>query len=522
MWSILLLQTMLDHIDDSAHHAAVIDTRHAMRQRKNGAIRTIWRFLNKNNPLIRTSSKGTQNHIHERRHIDLSESKFSLAPYSLDRRPRGLARKRATMKREVVMLDKSEIAKRGLSRRDATAALAVLLTGIAGAASAQVQTLTINTDRSGAGQKAAMTKIAADFEAKNPGVKVTINFSDVESYKTSIRNFLVTTPPDIAFWFTGTRMRTFTKRDLFEDLTEFFVEQKLEEPMRPFIAAVSDGDKRFMLPTNITTWGFYYNKDVFEKAGLTPPMTWNELMAAAEKLKASGIIPFTIGTRDLWSNCLWFDYLNLRVNGLEFHMALMDGKESYTDPRIKKVFELWADPIKKGYFLDNASSYGWQEAIPFLSQGKAAMYLLGPFVRTSLPAELHNKIGFFKFPEVKPGVPNFEQLSINGVGIPSGAKNKALAKQFLAFFAQPENIAAFAKAGSVLPARTDITLDDPFSMSQIEHAKSAKGSAQFYDRDTDPEMAQIGMRGFQEFLTHPLRADAILQRLDVARARIFK
>jgi multiple sugar transport system substrate-binding protein len=420
------------------------------------------------------------------------------------------------------MLNQSAIRIRGLSRRAVTAALAVVLAGLAGPALAQTQTLTINTDRSGAGQKAAMTKIAADFEAKNPGVKVTINFSDVESYKTSIRNFLVTTPPDIAFWFTGARMRAFTKRNLFEDLTSFFAEQKLDEPMKPFLAAVSDGDKRFMLPTNFTTWGFYYNKDLFEKAGLTPPKTWDELMAAAGKLKASGVIPFTIGTRDLWANDLWFDYLNLRENGLDFHMALMDGKESYTDPRIKKVFDLWAEPIKKGYFLENASSYGWQEAIPLLSQGRAAMYLLGPYVRTSLPAELHERIGFFKFPEVKPGVPNYEELSVNGVAIPSGAKNKALAKQFLAFFAQPQNIADFAKAGAVLPGRTDVTLDDPFSMSQIEHAKSAKGSSQFYDRDTDPEMAQIGMRGFQEFLANPERVDTILQRLEAARARIFK
>jgi len=411
----------------------------------------------------------------------------------------------------------------GFTRRVVCAsALVAVAAGTLSGAAAQTQTLTINTDRSGAGQKAAMTKIAADFEAKNPGVKVTINFSDVESYKTSIRNFLVTTPPDIAFWFTGARMRAFTKRNLFDDLTGFFSEQRLEEPMKPFLEAVSDGDKRYMLPTNFTTWGFYYNKEIFEKAGIAVPKTWEELMTAAAKLKASGVLPFTIGVRDLWANDLWFDYLNLRENGLEFHMELMDGKASYTDPRVKKVFSLWAEPIKKGYFLENASSYGWQEAIPFLSQGKAAMYLLGPYVLTSLPQEVHGKIGFFKFPEVKPGVPNYEELSVNGAAIPSGAKNKGLARQFLAFLAQPDNIAAFAKAGAVLPARTDVTLDDPFSISQIEHAKAAKGSSQFYDRDTDPEMAQIGMKGFQEFLANPDRVDGILERLETARARIFK
>jgi multiple sugar transport system substrate-binding protein len=203
-------------------------------------------------------------------------------------------------------------------------------------------------------------------------------------------------------------------------------------------------------------------------------------------------------------------------------MYLMDGKESYTDERVKKVFSTWKQPIEKGYFLENASSYGWQEAIPLLAQGKAGMYLLGPYVLTSLPAEVHGKIGFFPFPAMDPKNSNFEEVSINGVGIPSGAKNKELALKFLAFLAQPDNLAAFAKAGAVLPARTDVALDDEFSQVQMKLVKATKGTSQFYDRDTDPEMAQIGMKGFQEFLANPDRQDAILERLEAARKRIFK
>lgn len=410
-----------------------------------------------------------------------------------------------------------------LRRVRSAIAIGAALGGLAIApAVAQTGQLTINTDRSGAGQKAAMTKIASDFEAKNPGTKVTINFSDVESYKTSIRNFLVTTPPDLAFWFTGARMRAFSKRGAFEDISKFYTDQNLKEVMAPFLPAVTDGGKQFMMPTNFTTWGFFYNKEVFERVGVTPPKTWDELMAAAAKLKAAGVIPFTIGTRDLWANDLWFDYLDLRLNGLDFHMALMDGKESYTDERVKKVFATWQQPIEKGYFLENASSYGWQEAIPLLAQGKAAMYLLGPYVLTSLPADVHGKIGFFPFPAMDAKNDGFEEVSINGVGIPSGAKNKELALKFLAFLAQPDNLAAFAKAGAVLPARTDVALDDQFSKVQMKLVQAAKGSSQFYDRDTDPEMAQIGMKGFQEFLANPQRGEAILERLEAARKRIFK
>ena len=145
--------------------------------------------------------------------------------------------------------------------RSAIVATAVLSSLAVQPAMAQTGQLTINTDRSGAGQKAAITKIAGDFEAKNPGTKVTINFSDVESYKTSIRNFLVTTPPDLAFWFTGARMRAFSKRGAFEDISRFYADQNLKDVMAPFLPAVTDGGKQFMMPTNFTTWGFFYNKD---------------------------------------------------------------------------------------------------------------------------------------------------------------------------------------------------------------------------------------------------------------------
>ena len=388
---------------------------------------------------------------------------------------------------------------------------------------AHAETLVINTDRSGTDQKNAMNKIAAAFEAANPGTTVTINYSDVELYKTSIRNFLVTNPPDLAFWFTGARMRAFTKRDLFEDISSFYDENNLRGPMAPFMDAVSDGGKQYMMPTNFNIWGFFYNKEVFAKQDVTVPKTWDELMASAAKFKQAGIVPFTIGTRDLWANALWFDFLTKRIEGLDFYMDLMNGKATYTDDRLKKVFSVWSDPIKKGYFLDNASSYGWQEAIPFLSQGKAAMYLLGPYVLTSLPEEARKNMGFFPFPQVDPSVPDYEQVSINGVAIPKGAKHKDLARKFLAFLAQPTNLDAFAKAGLVVPARTDITIDkSDFASVQMDLVKNAAGSSQFYDRDTDPDMAQQGMKGFQEFLARPERQDEILTRLEAARKRIFK
>ena len=51
---------------------------------------------------------------------------------------------------------------------------------------------------------------------------------------------------------------------------------------------------------------------------------------------------------------------------------------------------------------------------------------------------------------------------------------------------------------------------------------SAEGTAQFYDRDTDPAMAKEGMKGFQEFMVKPERLDKILKKLEKVRKRTFK
>ena len=74
------------------------------------------------------------------------------------------------------------------------------------------------------------------------------------------------------------------------------------------------------------------------KYGIEPPETWEEFLAACETLKGTACIPITIGTKYRWTAAAWFDYLNMRVNGPEFHINLMLGKESYDDPRVKEVF----------------------------------------------------------------------------------------------------------------------------------------------------------------------------------------
>ena len=385
--------------------------------------------------------------------------------------------------------------------------------------------LVINSDQSDPAPKKAMEELIADFQTKNPDIKVKWNNFDHEGYKSAIRNFLTADAPDVVAWYAGNRMEPFVKAGLFEDVSDVWAANGLDDQLKSASASMTIDGKKWGVPYTYYQWGIYYRADIFKDKGIEPPKTWAELLAACEKLKAAGVTPFAIGTKALWPTGGWFDYLDLRVNGYEFHMDLTSGKVPYTDPKVKAVFEKWGELVKAGYFLENHAALDWQDAIPQLVQGKAAMYLMGNFaVATMKDGGLkEDQIGFLQFPEITAGIPMSEEAPTDTFHIPSGAKNKDDAKKFLAYLASPEAQTKMNETLGQLPVNnkatkpTDKFLDAGFTMLSGAHAL-----AQFYDRDAPADMAKAGMEGFQEFMVKPDKLDAILERLEKVRARVYK
>ncbi len=385
--------------------------------------------------------------------------------------------------------------------------------------------ITVNSDHSDPVPKKAMEELIADFQKANPDVKVKWNNFDHEGYKSAIRNFLTADAPDVVAWYAGNRMEPFVKAGLFEDVTDLWTANGLDDQLKSASSSMTIDGKKWGVPYTYYQWGIYYRKDIFQSQSITPPKTWDELLAASKKLKDAGITPFTIGTKALWPTAGWFDYLDLRVNGYDFHMQLTSGKVPYTDPRVKAVFEKWAELVKPGYFIENHAAIDWQDAIPQLVQGKAAMYLMGNFaVATMKNGGLkEDQIGFLPFPEITAGLPVAEEAPTDTFHIPKGAKNKDDAKKFLAYVASPEAQAKMNATLGQLPVNNKAEKPaDPFLLAGFEMLSKATAIAQFYDRDAQAEMAKAGMEGFQEFMVKPDKIDAILARLEKIRTRVYK
>lgn len=385
--------------------------------------------------------------------------------------------------------------------------------------------LVINSDQSDPAPKKAMEEIIAGFEAANPDIKVKWNNFDHEGYKSAIRNFLTADPPDVAAWYAGNRMAPFVKAGLFEDVTDLWDKEGFNDTLKSAAASMTIDGKKWGVPYTYYQWGIYYRKDIFEKNGIAVPKNWAEFVAAAEKLKAAGVTPIAIGTKALWPTGGWFDYLDLRVNGYEFHMDLTAGKIPYTDPRVKAVFEKWGELVKMGAFLENHAALDWQDAMPQMVQGKAAMYLMGNFIVAPLKEAglTDDTLGFFAFPEITAGVPRAEDAPTDTFHIPAGAKNKEDAKKFLAYLASADAQSKMNATLGQLPVNNKSAApSDPFLKEGFAMLSSAYALAQFYDRDAPAEMAKAGMEGFQEFMVKPDQLDRILERLEKTRQKVYK
>lgn len=387
---------------------------------------------------------------------------------------------------------------------------------------AQSSEVTVISAESNANTAEALRRIAADFE-KAAGTKVVVNNMDHEAHKTAIRNYLVAGAPDVCFWFSGNRMRAFVNRGLFDDISDLFEKEKYADVLGATTGAVTVDGKQYGLPTGGTLWGMFYRKDVFDEHGLSVPATWDDFLAFGEKCKGAGLTPVSIGTKDLWPAAGWFDQMNLRINGFDRHFALMNGEMAYTDAALAPVFDHWEELIKQNFFTPDHTSFGWQEAGAFLAQKRAGMMNLGAFVRYAFPDEDLPQLHFAPFPKIDANLERYEEFSLNSVHIPANAKNKVGAREFLAHFYKPENLSAYLEPAGNVPPRNDLpTSKDPLVNAAVESLKTVAGTSQYYDRDTDPDMAQAGLVGFQEFMARPERRGAILERLEGTRRRIFK
>ena len=229
-------------------------------------------------------------------------------------------------------------------------------------------------------------------------------------------------------------------------------------------------------------------------------------------MKKDGLTPIALGDKDGWPAQGTFDLFNLRLNGYDFHIELLTGKQKWTDPRVTAVYKKWAELAP--YYPSGFAGTTWQQAADTLVQKKSGMIVFGLFLSSEFtnPADLDD-LDFFPFPDLGTQYDAEKALDapidvwMLSKKSPTLSKDLSAAKSWLEFFAKGSTqLLMFQNQPGFIPTATD-TNKSTFSPLQSKAAQiisSAKRITQFFDRDSRPDFA--GANGMQSFLLNFLRA----------------
>ena len=289
------------------------------------------------------------------------------------------------------------------------------------------------------------------------------------------------------------------------------------------LASTGQDGQLYFVPWTYYAWGIHFRPSLFEENGWEVPATMDQLIGLAEDIQAAGIIPFAFGNDGRWPAMGTFDQLNFRMNGYQFHMDLMAGRESWTDERVRNVFTEWERILP--FHQENPNGRKWPEAGSALVEKEAAMITLGNFVGQVFPDGDTSDLDFFPWPAMNKefGTETVE-APIDGWMLAANPKNPEAAKE-LSTTSVPPRRGGVPFPGPDLPGR----------VAGIRHlglhraaAESGHRGLRGGKRDPVPgPRHQPGVRrqrcrsSVRRFHLRPLHIDGILEDMQAQAEAIF-
>jgi multiple sugar transport system substrate-binding protein len=343
-------------------------------------------------------------------------------------------------------------------------------------------------------------------------------------YKAQFEDQLRERPaPDVMFWFGGERLREAVRQGLLAPLDALAERDGWSRRFtRAALDAVRVDGSLYALPLSTYAWGLYYRRSLWRRLQLQPPATWDEWLQQNDALRAARVAPLTVGAEDSWTLGAWFDYLNLRLHGKDFHQGLLAGRHSWQDRRIRAVLEHWQELWLRGDFQSGCERLGWRQVLPYVSRGASGMVLMGGFVALQFPAGVRADLGFVPFPRLRPRAPLVENAPLDVLVQPSHARHPRAAQAFLRHMAQPSVQAALNHGMGLLTPQHGLDPgDDPLQRDAAALLSQASASMQYFDRDSATAFSGPALSLLRDFVRAPEQpVEGVQAQLEALRQRL--
>ena len=279
-----------------------------------------------------------------------------------------------------------------------------------------------------------------------------------EAAMTAVRARVTSGNPPTAVQMLGFDIQDWAKQGVLADLSDLANKSGWDKTVPTALQKFSKYNGKWIAsPVNVhsTNW-VWANKEVLAKAGVTTePKTWDEFIAAAEKVQKAGFIGIAHGGQP-WQDATIFDGVALSTGGIDYYRAAfieLDPK-ALNSATTEKVFQRMSQ-VRKLVDKD-FSGRDWNVASGMVISGKAGFQMMGDWAKGEfLNAKKVPGKDFlcFRTPGSQGMVSfNSDQFVMFKVSADKGAAQKLLASDIM----QPSFQSAFNVVKGSVPARTDV------------------------------------------------------------------
>ncbi|WP_405923068.1 ABC transporter substrate-binding protein [Streptomyces sp. NBC_00035] len=403
----------------------------------------------------------------------------------------------------------------GLGAAGTTALLSGCVTDTSSSKTSSKGAVTLQSNLSAPQAKAAMEDLVAAF-AKKGSARASLNTVAAETYRTQLPTYLTSgNPPDVYTWYPGSVADAYAKKNLLLDLDEVWSSSPdlkgYSKALNSLCTATSG--KKVFVPSTYYWWGMFYRKSNFAKWGVSEPKSWDDFLDLCDKLKSKGVAPIGLGAGGgtAWVASAWFDYLDIRINGAQYHRELLAGKHRFDDPEVRKVFDRWQEVLP--YFDPDGAAVPFQDATTSLLNGRSGMMLIGTFFADAAPKDALDDIDFFRFPIIDAKVPLAEEAPTDGYFASARTGRRDQVVDLMSYLATAESQEIYIKgsSGTVLPCNPKAKDSGTALVKKGRaHIEEAAEITQFFNRDSSDALQPTADTALTKFLAKPKEIGSIL------------
>ena len=377
-----------------------------------------------------------------------------------------------------------------------------------------------------------INKICQDYQKVNPNFTYEYELVSSDDLRQKVSTLASSNDlPDMFVYESGRPIVDLIDSDQITDIGALLDEIGDTDYVTPaatsLLQTLSGTDTIYDLPLGLNVEGFWYNKALFEQAGITEtPSTWDEFETDLQTLKDAGIQPLACGAADKWGATRLINAYTVRTLGADAMKKAADGETNYTDQgyvdAAAKIQE-WAD---KGYFGEGVNTVDMNTAGSMLMTGKAAIFYNGSWFASNLNDETANQagedgIGFFNVPVVDESISPADSYSMNCGNILCLSKDKTdeATKWFIKYFVEHIGDVAMETQGSVkgYTYTTEPSEMSGYTKLVLDEIDKAKSAFTWYEATMNSEISDAAQQNVQTLLSGEMTPEEYMQAIQDAK-----